>query len=139
MGPPQARSWLLRFSTTTSRVRQFLSSGAGQAKVVPLLMKPGKDPSEAKCCRPISLLCHTYMLFEQLTLSRLTPHVGGKLIPEQTGLRPGRSCTSQQLNLIEHIEDGCDNRQITGAISVDSSAASDTVNHRRLLCNTSFN
>ena len=34
----------------------------------------------------------------------------------------------------EHIEDGYENRQITGAVFVDLSVAYDTVNHRRLLC-----
>ena len=76
-----------------------------QAKVVALL-KPGKDPSVAKSFRPISLLCHTYKLFERLILNRLAGHVDAKLIPEQAGFRPGKSCTSQLLNLTEHIEDG---------------------------------
>ena len=56
-----------------------------------------------------------------------------KHIPEQAGLRPGKSCTSQLLNMSEHIEDGYEKRLITGAVIVDSSAAYDTVNHRRLL------
>ena len=56
-----------------------------------------------------------------------------KLIPEQAGFRPGKSYTSQLLNLTEHIEDGYEKRLITGAVFVDLSAAYDTVNHRRLL------
>ena len=58
-----------------------------------------------------------------------------KLIPEQAGFRPGKSCTSQLLNLTptEHIEDGYEKRLITCAVFVDLSAAYDTVNHRRLL------
>ena len=56
-----------------------------------------------------------------------------KLIPEQAGFRPGKSRTSQLLNLTEHIEDGYEKRLITGAVFVDLSAAYDTVNHRRLL------
>ena len=58
-----------------------------------------------------------------------------KLIPEQAGFRPGKSCTSQLLHLTEHIEDGYEKRMITGAVFVDLSAAYDTVNHRRLLSN----
>ena len=103
-----------------------------QANVVALL-KPGKDPSVAKSFRPISLLCHTYKLFERLILNRIAEHVDAKLIPEQAGFRPGKSCTSQLLNLTEHIEDGYEKRLITGAVFVDLSAAYDTVNHRRLL------
>ena len=56
-----------------------------------------------------------------------------KLIPEQAGFRPGKSYTSQLLNLTEHIEDGYEKRLVTGAVFVDLSAAYDTVNHRRLL------
>ena len=56
-----------------------------------------------------------------------------KLIPEQAGFRRGKSCTSQLLNLTEHIEDGYEKRLITRAVLVDLSAVYDTVNHRRLL------
>ena len=45
----------------------------------------------------------------------------------------GKSCTSQPLNLTEHIEDGYAKRLTTGAVFVDLCAAYDTVNHRRLL------
>ena len=97
------------------------------------LLKPGKDSSVAKSFRPISLLCHTYKLFERLILNRIAEHVDAKHIPEQAGFRPGKSCTSQLLNLTEHIEDGYEKRLITGAVFVDLSAAYETVNHRRLL------
>ena len=99
------------------------------------LLKPGKDPSVAKSFRPISLLCHTYKLFERLILYRIAEHVHVKLIPEQAGFRQGKSCTSQLLNLTEHIEDGYEKRLIAGAVFADMSAAYDTVNHRRLLSN----
>ena len=97
------------------------------------LLNPGKEPSVEKCFRPISLLCHTYKLFERLILNRTAEHVDAKLIPEQAGFRPGKSCTSQLLNLTEHIEDGYEKCLITGTVFVDLSAAYDTVNHRRLL------
>ena len=128
---PQARDWLLRFfnnCTDTKKIPKLWR----QAKVVALL-KSGKDPSVAKSFRPISLLCLTYKLFERLILNRIAEHVDAKLIPEQAGFRAGKSCTSQLLNLTEHIEDGYEKRLITGAVFVDLSAAYDTVNHRRLL------
>ena len=82
-------------------------------------MQTGKDPSAAKSFRPISLLCHTYKLFERLILNRIAEHVDAKLIPEQAGFRLGKSCTSQLLNLTEHIKDGYKKRLITGAVFVD--------------------
>ena len=56
-----------------------------------------------------------------------------KIIQEQAGFRPGKSCAGQLLNLTEHIEDGLERELITGAVFVDLSAAYDTVNHRSLL------
>ena len=55
------------------------------------------------------------------------------LIKEQAGFRPGKSCTSQLLNLTQHIEDGYQRGMITGAAFVDLSAAYDTVNNRILI------
>ena len=56
-----------------------------------------------------------------------------RLTPQQTGFRPGKSCCSQVLNLTQHIEDGFELGQITGAEFIDLTAAYDTINHRRLL------
>ena len=128
---PKARDWLLRFFNNCTETKKIPKLWR-QAKVVALL-KPGKDPSVAKNFRPISLLCYTYKLFERLILNRIAEHVDAKLIPEQAGFRAGKSCTSQLLNLTEHIEDDYEKRLITGAVFVDLSAAYDTVNHRHLL------
>ena len=103
-----------------------------QARVVALL-KPGKDPSSSKSFRPISLLCHLYKLYERLILNRMSPIIEHVLIPEQAGFRPGKYCTAQVLNHIQHIEDGFETGKITGIVLVYLSAAYDTVNHRRLL------
>ena len=108
---PKARDWLLRFFNNST-----------------------VDPSVAKSFRPISLLCHTYKLFERLTLNRIAEHVDAKLTPKQVGFRPvNRVPTSQLLNLTELIADGYEKRLITCAVFVDLYAAYDTVNHRRLL------
>ena len=83
--------------------------------------------------RSISLLCHTYTLFERLILTRIAPTIEQYLIKEQAGFRPGKSCTSQLLNLPQHIEDGYQESIITGTYFVDLSAAYDTVNQRLLI------
>ena len=64
-----------------------------------------------------------------MILNRIAPVVEQRLIKEQGGFRPGKSCTSQMLNLTQHIEDGYQRGMITGAAFVDLSAAYDTVNH----------
>ena len=67
-----------------------------QSKIVAIL-KPGKDSAILKTYRPISLLCHTYKLYERMILNRIAPTIEQHLINEQAGFRPGKSCTSQLL------------------------------------------
>ena len=64
-----------------------------------------------------------------MLLNRIAPVVEQRLIKEQAGFRTGKSCTSQLLNLTQHIEDGYQSGMTTGAAVVDLSAAYDTVNH----------
>ena len=102
-----------------------------QSKIIAIL-KPGKDYAIPNSYRPISLLCHTYKLYERMILNRIAPTIEHQLIKEQAGFRPGKSCTSQLLNLTQHIEDDYQESMITGTAFVDLSAAYDTVNHRLL-------
>ena len=103
-----------------------------QSKIIAIL-KPGKYSAIPKSYRHISLLCHTYKLYERMILNRVTPMLEQHLIKEHAGFRPGKSCTSQLLNLIQHIEDGYQRGMITGAAFVDLSTAYDTVNHMILI------
>ena len=96
-------------------------------------IKPVNDSAIPKSYRPISLLCHSYKLYERLILNRIAPTIEQQLIKEQAGSRPGKSCTSQLLNITQHIEDGYKESMITGTAFVDLSAAYDTVNHRLLI------
>ncbi|KAL1448639.1 hypothetical protein WDU94_001908 [Cyamophila willieti] len=97
------------------------------------LLKPGKEPTEPKNYRPISLLCHLFKVMERMVLNRILPEIDEKLIPQQSGFRPGRSCCGQILNLTQHIEDGFERKQVSGVALVDLTAAYDTVNHKRLV------
>ena len=103
-----------------------------QSKIITIL-KPGNNSAIPKNYRPIFLLCHTYKLYERMILNRIAPVVEQRIFKEQAGFRTGRSCTSQLLNLTQHIEDGYQRGMITGAAFVDISAAYDTVNHRILI------
>ena len=103
-----------------------------RSKIITIL-KPGKYSAIPKNYRLISLLCHTYTLYERMILNRIATVVKQRLIKEQAGFRTGKSCTSQLLNLTQHIEDGFQRGMITGAAFVDISAAYDTVNHRVLI------
>ena len=97
------------------------------------ILKHGKSPHEAKNFRPISLFCHCYKLFERIILNRLTPILEEKLIPQQAGFRPGKSCIGQLLNLTQYIEDGFQNNLKNGVAFIDLTAAFDSVNQRLLL------
>ena len=119
---------LLNACARTHRLQRFWR----QARVVALL-KPGNDPSSPKSFTSVSILCHLYKLFERLILNCLSASIEHVLIPEQSGFRPGKSCTVQALNLTQNIEDGFETGKITGIVLVDLSAAYDTANHRRLL------
>ena len=128
---PAAKKWLLQLYNhclTTHKLSKIWKKAHVMA-----LLKPGKDPSIPKNFRPISLLSHIYKLFERLLLNRIGPVIDKLLIPEQAGFRPGKSTTSQVLNLTQYIEDGFEEGKVTGVVFVDLSAAYDTVNHRCLL------
>ena len=60
-----------------------------QSKIIAIL-KPGKDSAVPKSYRPISLLCHTYKLYERLILNRIAPTIEKHLIKEQAGFRAGK-------------------------------------------------
>ena len=62
-----------------------------------------------------------------------TPTIEQHLIKEHAGFRPGKSCTSQLLNLTQHIEDGYQESMITGTAFIDRSAAYNTVSHILLI------
>ena len=96
-----------------------------QSKIIAIL-----KPAIPKSYNPISLLCHTYKLYERMILNRIAPTIEQHLIEEQAGVRPGKSCTRQLLNLTQHIEDDHQKSMITETAFVDLSTAYDTVNHR---------
>ncbi|XP_047989047.1 uncharacterized protein LOC125228503 [Leguminivora glycinivorella] len=86
---PKAKLWLLQLFnfcvSTTSFPKLWRKSH------VIATLKPGKDPEDAKSYRPISLLCHTFKLFERLVLERITTTLKDVFIAQQAGFRPGKS------------------------------------------------
>ena len=128
---PKAHKWLLTMLNICFMENKIPTIWR-QSKIIAIL-KPGKDSSIPKNYRPISLLCHTYKLYERMILNRIAPTIEQHLIKEQAGFRSGKSCTSQLLNLTQHIEDVYEEGMITGTAFVDLSAAYDTVNHRLLI------
>ena len=127
---PEIKIWLLQL------YNQYLATHKlpkiWKKAHVTALLKSGKDSCLPKYYHSISLLSHTYKLFERLILNRVAPVIDEHLISEQAGFRPGKSTTSQVINLTQDIEDGFVKGMVTGTVFVDLSAAYDTVNHRCL-------
>ena len=128
---PKTLHWLLEFMNAC--VSQTMIPKMWRKARVVALLKPGKDPNDPKNYRPISLLCHLFKLLERLIFNRIANTLEERFIPQQAGFRPGKSCCGQILNLTQHIEDGFENKKITGVVLIDLTAAFDTVNHRKLL------
>ncbi|GFR86692.1 RNA-directed DNA polymerase from mobile element jockey [Elysia marginata] len=76
---------------------------------------------------------HPLKLYERMIIARMSLTVEENLTPDQAGFRPGRSTCGQLLNHTQYIEDGFEEKQITGTVFVDLTAAYDTVNHKILL------
>ena len=123
--------WLLQMMNSILKT-QKLPKLWRKSKVIAIL-KPGKDSTLPKSYSPISMLCHTYKLFERMILNRLNPLIETMIIDQQAEFRPGKSTTGQLLNLAQHIEDGYERGVVTGTVFVDLSAAYDTISHKLLL------
>lgn len=127
----ETMKWLLKFYNNC--ISKLKIPKIWRKSHVVALLKPGKEPDNSKNYRPISLLCHLYKLLERLILNRIASFVDEKIIKEQAGFRPGKSCCSQILNLAQYIEDGYEAKKVTGVAFIDLSAAYDTVNHKKLV------
>ena len=94
---PKAHRWLLPMLNKYFMENKIPTLWR-QSKIIAIL-NPGKDYPIPKSYRAISLLCQTYKLYERMILNRISPTIKQHLIKEQAGFRPGKSCTSQLLNL----------------------------------------
>lgn len=108
-----------------------------QWKVAEVIMvpKPGKDLSDRKSYRPISLLPIISKLFEKLLLRRLKPVIEeNQLIPtHQFGFRNQHSTIDQVHRVTGIIEESLENKRICSAVFLDISQAFDKVWHEGLL------
>lgn len=104
--------------------------------------KPGKDKSDPKNYRPISLLCITGKMFEKVIYCRIQEIMQDieianpprKIIPNhQFGFMPQLSCNHQVNRLINHVKNNRNILNSTGLVALDIEKAFDSVWHEGLL------
>ena len=78
---PKAMVWLKEMMNNILMLKKFPKLWR-KSKVI-AIMKPGKATSLPKSYRRITLLCHTYKLFERMFFNRLNPITEHTIIEEQ--------------------------------------------------------
>jgi len=115
--------------------RGIFPSNFKHASVTPLLKKPGLDPSVSANFRPISNLNNISKILERLFLARLQPHIAlsPNFNPLQSAYRKHHSTETSLIHLLDSIYHAADNGLATLLLSLDLSAAFDTIDHAILL------
>ena len=99
--------------------------------MVVLILKPGKDPTDPKSYRPITLLEILGKIFERILSSRLRRHLeeNSLITSKQFGFRPHRS-TQDTLNIMTaYLRNNADRRMKSVLVTKDVEQAFDTVWH----------
>ena len=86
-------------------------------------------------CRPISLTCIAYKIFEHIVTSSAMSHLDNRaiLVDNQHGFRRGRSCETQLTELTHDLLTSMHNGRQTDMIVMDFSKAFDKVSHNKLI------
>ena len=105
------------------------------ASVTPVLKKPGLDSTVSANYRPISNLNNVSKILERLFLTRLQPHItiSSNFNPLQSAYRKHHSTETSLVHLLDSIYHAADNGLATLLLSLDLSAAFDTIDHAILL------
>ena len=101
------------------------------ANVVPVFKKGEKDRVENY--RPISLLCIVSKLLERCILNHLRFYLQNIINRCQHGFTPGKSCTTQLIQVIDTIGKLLDQGERIDVVYLDMSKAFDKVNHTRMI------
>jgi hypothetical protein len=112
------------------------------ASVSPILKKPNLDPTLPINYRPISNLNNISKIIERLFLNRLHPHITSSpsFNPMQSAYRSHHSTETSLVHLLDSVYHATDEGLATLLLSLDLSAAFDTIDHPILLkrLSTSF-
>lgn len=91
--------------------------------------KPGKDPTDPKNFRPITLLSNMGKIFEKIILSRLKTFEESTslFIPNQFGFRDSHSTIHQVVRLTENISKNFNMNKSTGMVLLDIEKCFDSI------------
>jgi hypothetical protein len=105
------------------------------AQVTPLLKKPGLDKTSPNNYRPISNLNNISKILERLFLNRIQSHVSScsNFNPFQSAYRRNHSTETALLYTVNNVYQAADDGCCTLLISLDLSAAFDTISHSLLI------
>ena len=105
------------------------------AQVTPLLKKVGLDKDDPANYRPISNLNNISKLLEKLLLVRIQNHVTSSpnFNPNQSAYRPYHSTEIALILTLDNILHAADQGSSSVVVSLDLSAAFDTIDHNILL------
>jgi len=105
------------------------------AVVTPRLKKVGSDPDSPENYRPISNLNNISKILERLFLARIQQHITtcSNFNHFQSAYRPQYSTETALLYTLNNIYSSADHSQPTLLVSLDLSAAFDTIDHKILI------
>ena len=102
-----------------------------EANIVPVFKKGDHEHTENY--RPISLLSLVSKVLERCVLNSLKDQLYNTISSCQHGFISGKSCTSNLLEVLDHIGSLLDNGEQIDVVYMDMSKAFDKVSHGRLL------
>ena len=110
------------------------------AQVTPILKKPGLPSTDPANFRPISNLNYISKILEQLFLSRLLPHINSSsnFNSFQSAYTPHHSTETTLTFTLDNVFHAADTGSATLLVSLDLSAAFDSINHNILILSSCF-
>ena len=105
------------------------------AQVTPILKKPGLPSTDPANFRPISNLNNISKILERLFLSRLLPHINSSsnFNSFQSAYRPHHFTETALTFTLDNVFHAADTGSATLLVSLDLSAAFDSINHNILI------